>query len=270
MNKRRLRAPSPALVISLIALFVALGGTSYAAITLPKNSVGTKQLKKNAVTSTKIKNGAVTAAKINTSGLTVPSAVHATSANSATSATNATHATSADSATNATNAGNASTLDGDTASNFLRTGNGLVVFSRQQGWLLQHGASGSVDTYSNAQVLDTTSGSSDYYFPLESLNTIGAQRYYLYTVVICYDVDPGSAITATRIDRVNNGTSQTVLVDDTTTRNVAYPSTSCYTEVVNDNVQIENNTDTYYVDLTTTGTTTRIFRVSAGYEAFSS
>lgn len=99
--KRRLRAPSPALVISLIALFVALGGTSYAAITLPKNSVGTKQLKKDAVTGVKIKKGAVTAAKINTKGLTVPNALHATSADSATSATsatNATHATSADSA----------------------------------------------------------------------------------------------------------------------------------------------------------------------------
>ena len=68
---RRLRAPSPALVISLIALFIALGGTSYAAITsLPKNSVGTKQLKKNAVTGVKIKDGAVTAAKINPAGLT--------------------------------------------------------------------------------------------------------------------------------------------------------------------------------------------------------
>jgi predicted secreted protein len=81
--KRRLRAPSPAFVIALIALFVALGGTSYAAIHLPKNSVGAKQLKKNAVTGTKIKNGAVTANKINTSGLTVPNAVHATSAGSA-------------------------------------------------------------------------------------------------------------------------------------------------------------------------------------------
>lgn len=49
--KRRLRAPSPAFVLSLLALFVALGGTTYAAATLPKNSVGTKQLKKNAVTS---------------------------------------------------------------------------------------------------------------------------------------------------------------------------------------------------------------------------
>ena len=46
---------NPALVISLIALFVALGGSSYAAIKLPKNSVGNKQIKKNAVTSAKVK-----------------------------------------------------------------------------------------------------------------------------------------------------------------------------------------------------------------------
>lgn len=82
--KRRFRTPSPALVISLIALFVALGGTSYAAIALPKNSVGTKQLKNNAVTSAKIKNGAVTAAKINTTGLTVPNATNAATAANAT------------------------------------------------------------------------------------------------------------------------------------------------------------------------------------------
>jgi hypothetical protein len=51
----RLNHPSPALVISLIALFVALGGTSYAAITaLPANSVGTKQLKTGAVTGAKL------------------------------------------------------------------------------------------------------------------------------------------------------------------------------------------------------------------------
>jgi hypothetical protein len=36
------RRPSPAIVISLVALFVALSGTSYSAVTklLPKNSVG--------------------------------------------------------------------------------------------------------------------------------------------------------------------------------------------------------------------------------------
>jgi hypothetical protein len=36
--------PSPATALSLIALFVALGGTGYAAATLPRNSVGTAQV----------------------------------------------------------------------------------------------------------------------------------------------------------------------------------------------------------------------------------
>src|SRR5215471_12045980 len=40
---KRLRL-SPALVISVIALFVALGGTSYAALTIPRNSVGSAQV----------------------------------------------------------------------------------------------------------------------------------------------------------------------------------------------------------------------------------
>jgi hypothetical protein len=55
------RRPSPALVISIIALFVAMGGTSYAALKLPKKSVGTKQLKSNAVTTSKVKNGSLRA-----------------------------------------------------------------------------------------------------------------------------------------------------------------------------------------------------------------
>jgi hypothetical protein len=45
-------------------IFVALGGTGYAAFTLPKNSVGTKQLKKNAVTGSKIKSNSVTSGKV--------------------------------------------------------------------------------------------------------------------------------------------------------------------------------------------------------------
>jgi hypothetical protein len=62
--KSRLRAPSPALVIAVIALFVALGGTSVAAINaLPKNSVGTAQLKKGAVTKAKISKGTIKALK---------------------------------------------------------------------------------------------------------------------------------------------------------------------------------------------------------------
>jgi hypothetical protein len=41
-------------VNACLALFVALGGVSYAAIQLPKNSVGSKQIKKGAVTPVKL------------------------------------------------------------------------------------------------------------------------------------------------------------------------------------------------------------------------
>src|SRR5262245_51920030 len=65
-------------VTSVIALFVALGGTGLAASQLGKNSVGPKQLRKNAVTTPKIKNRAVTGAKIRANTLgTVPSAANA-------------------------------------------------------------------------------------------------------------------------------------------------------------------------------------------------
>jgi hypothetical protein len=43
-------------VMATVAVFLALGGGAYAAIKLPKNSVGTKQLKRNAVNSSKVRN----------------------------------------------------------------------------------------------------------------------------------------------------------------------------------------------------------------------
>jgi hypothetical protein len=68
---KRLRARlTYANVMATIAVFIALGGASYAAFKLPKNSVGTKQLKKNAVTTAKIKKKAVTAAKVKNGTLT--------------------------------------------------------------------------------------------------------------------------------------------------------------------------------------------------------
>jgi hypothetical protein len=48
--------PSPAIVVACVALLLALGGVSWAATALPRNSVGTAQLKNNAVTSGKVKN----------------------------------------------------------------------------------------------------------------------------------------------------------------------------------------------------------------------
>jgi len=50
---------TPSLVISSIALIVALGGTTYAITALPANSVGPKQIRADAVTGKKIAKGAV-------------------------------------------------------------------------------------------------------------------------------------------------------------------------------------------------------------------
>src|SRR5437763_14006052 len=55
--------------IGYLALFVALGGTSYAAINLPNGSVGTRQLKNGAVTANKLANGSVTAKKLDPNGI---------------------------------------------------------------------------------------------------------------------------------------------------------------------------------------------------------
>ena len=58
------RLPSPALVVAGLALVVALGGTTYAATALPKNSVGAKQLKSGAVSTVKLAKGSVTSRQI--------------------------------------------------------------------------------------------------------------------------------------------------------------------------------------------------------------
>jgi hypothetical protein len=52
---------TPSLIISLLALFIATSGASYAALKIPKNSVGTKQLKTSAVTTKKVKDGSLRA-----------------------------------------------------------------------------------------------------------------------------------------------------------------------------------------------------------------
>ena len=62
---------TPSLVISVLALIVALGGASYAAIKIPKNSVGTKQLKRNAVSTPKLKRNAVITNKVKRGSITM-------------------------------------------------------------------------------------------------------------------------------------------------------------------------------------------------------
>jgi hypothetical protein len=82
------------MAVAFIALLVALGGTSYAATKLAKDSVGSRELKRNAVTRVDIKNGAVTGAKIANGSITgadlkmaalgqIPAAVKAANADNA-------------------------------------------------------------------------------------------------------------------------------------------------------------------------------------------
>jgi len=46
-------------VVAYLALFVALGGSSYAAVSLPAGSVGTKQLKNHSITPIKFDSGKI-------------------------------------------------------------------------------------------------------------------------------------------------------------------------------------------------------------------
>jgi len=75
MSRFKLRRPSPALVIAVIALFVGLGGGAVAATAvtsgaldkkgnLKKNAVKKKNIKKNAVVTNKIKKEAVTGSRL--------------------------------------------------------------------------------------------------------------------------------------------------------------------------------------------------------------
>jgi hypothetical protein len=78
----RLR-PSPAMAVAFVALLVALGGTSYAAVKLSANSVHTKHIRNSAVTGAKVKNNAITGSDINEAtlqGLNVAEAAHAAKA----------------------------------------------------------------------------------------------------------------------------------------------------------------------------------------------
>ena len=56
MLHRLLNRLSYANVVATLALFIALGGTSYAALKLPKNSVGSTQIKTGAVHTGEIAN----------------------------------------------------------------------------------------------------------------------------------------------------------------------------------------------------------------------
>jgi hypothetical protein len=111
MGSRRGFRPSPALVISVLALFFALSGIGYAVATigtgdikngavtakkLHKKSVTRKKIRKNAVNGAKVQNDSLTGADINESSLgKVPNANHADNADNANTADKALNVMSA-------------------------------------------------------------------------------------------------------------------------------------------------------------------------------
>jgi hypothetical protein len=114
----RLRLPSPAMAVALLALFVALGGSSYAALKINSrqiadNSVRSRDLRNNDVRSRDVRNNSLTGADVNEARLgTVPSADSANSANTAGSARTA---------GSASTAANAEALGGVGPDGFVRT-----------------------------------------------------------------------------------------------------------------------------------------------------
>jgi hypothetical protein len=124
MKSRRPRL-TYANVVATIALFAALGGVSYAATSLPKNSVGTDQIQAEAIRTGKLAEGAVTASRLSqgvreriaaasatpTVTSTPGSVKHAETADTATTAGTATSADTAKVAGTATTAGTATSAD---------------------------------------------------------------------------------------------------------------------------------------------------------------
>jgi hypothetical protein len=127
--------PSPAMIVALLALFVALGGSSYAAVKIgardiTRGAVGTRAIANDSIRSADIHNATVSGLDVKDDSLTNAdidntnlSALTAKSADTATRATTATSATSANTATRATNADNADNagrLDGLDSADFTR------------------------------------------------------------------------------------------------------------------------------------------------------
>lgn len=98
-----IRRPSAALVVAIVALFAALGGTGYAAATLSGRDIQRRSIPANRVIPNALGGGQINESKLGV----VPAARESLTAQSAVSATTAASATTAESAQTAQNAQNA-------------------------------------------------------------------------------------------------------------------------------------------------------------------
>ena len=123
------------MIVALLALFVAMGGSSYAAVKISardiqRGAVGTRAIANNSIRSADVHNAAITGvdvkddsltnADIDNTSLSAATAKSADTASRATTATSATTAAKATNADNADNAANAGKLDGLDSTDFTR------------------------------------------------------------------------------------------------------------------------------------------------------
>lgn len=143
--------PSPAMVVALISLFVALSGVSWAA--LKKDSVGPKQIKANAVGTSELANDGATGTDVKESTFgEVPRAANATSADTLDGADSSAFLGRSETAANA------ETLDGVNGSDYVR-GTAELVRGRV---ILAQGASATLlEAPGVARLTATCSGNSD-------------------------------------------------------------------------------------------------------------
>jgi hypothetical protein len=208
MKKHALHVPSPAMVIAMVALFVALGGTGYAATQLDRSPTASvaKKMKKPAsdtTTDKKLFNSLIPGAHV----AFAASAGSAATAGSAASAASAVHASSADSATNATNATNASNLGGLPASSYQkRTSQGNALAGarfKSDGTVVDY-----FNAYGGTPTVTHTSGTGVYDIKFPSAPFLDGNSVLLVT-----PDTPSANCTAVNADYANSGASTVIVVE---------------------------------------------------------
>jgi hypothetical protein len=227
--------------IALLALFLALGGTTYAATALPKNSVGTKQLKKNAVTAPKIKNSAVTNAKIGANAVTgakvkddslTGADVLESSLGTVPSATNASKAANA---TNAASAANAAKLGGIDAASYVKNTGMIFVSTGSSNWQALHTTDPISWSYTVNATWATSSGAGSWFLTAHpSFSTaLYGKNLSATAATLCYSASGSAAISEVDIYRSrysNSGIgSPSLIASDATDRTDAACRTYTFT-----------------------------------------
>jgi hypothetical protein len=206
-----LRKPSPATVIAMVALFVALGGLGVAAtggnfiLGRQNTASNTSDLSSNVTTGPTLQvtnSGGKTAAKFNASG--PPFAV-----------SNAKRIQNL----------NADQLDGKDSAAFLPSSGDIVRWYSPYDYRTPQAAVGISPSYGpTVNVTSSTAGPREVYIPLDAPQTIFGTTLKLKSVTICFN-NQGAPITGTLVGQGQGGASTTVYSD---TYTHSSPEDTCY------------------------------------------